>query len=374
MDLRIKDIEVRLVEVDSEPWYREAGEIPRGETRVWHFPLVSLRTECGIVGHTMGYGKQGDGPMTARMIRDFYAPRLIGQDVAYRERLWQEFRRQDRNLRYSKLGIAAMLDVGLWDIAGKAAGMPVARMLGLQRDRVPAYATASRFFTDIESMQREVRERKAQGYHGYKLQIHKGVAEDIRWFEAAREAAGADWRIMQDALGQYSYAEAIEVGYALDRLNFHWFEEPIEESQIDLTRELARRLKTPILFGETLTPFQITNYSHNEPFTMFRGDVNLKFGLTGLRKLMGYCDLRGLLVEIHNTTVPLMDLANLQMACAMGNTAMIEQHHAAFRFGLKDNSVLEIDAEGYLRLPEKPGLGEELDWDWVDRQTVCVVE
>ena len=73
-------------------------------------------------------------------------------------------------------------------------------------------------------------------------------------------------------------------------------------------------------------------------------------------------------LEIHTAASPIIDVANLQVACASELSRFVEAHHPIFRFAIKDNP-LEVDQDGYQRLPDKPGLGIELDWDWIDDNT-----
>jgi L-alanine-DL-glutamate epimerase-like enolase superfamily enzyme len=94
----------------------------------------------------------------------------------------------------------------------------------------------------------------------------------------------------------------------------------------------------------------------------------MKGGITGLRKAMAAAELFGLPLEIHTANTPLLDVANLHVACAAANTEFVENHHPVFRFGLKRHP-LEIDADGCARLPAGPGLGVELDLDWIDDRT-----
>jgi L-alanine-DL-glutamate epimerase-like enolase superfamily enzyme len=92
-------------------------------------------------------------------------------------------------------------------------------------------------------------------------------------------------------------------------------------------------------------------------------------GVTGLRKALAACELFGYNLEIHTASSPLLDVANLHVACSVTNCELLETHHQMFRFGLK-GSPLDPDAAGYVHLPMGPGLGVELDWDWIEDHTV----
>jgi L-alanine-DL-glutamate epimerase-like enolase superfamily enzyme len=320
----------------------------------------------------MAYGKQMEGRAIAHLIRDIYAPRLLGEDPLFTEALWQRLKRKNRDLRNVTDAVLGMLDVALWDLRGKAAGLPIAHLLGLRRTRLPSYATASRFLTTPEQVYAEARTFQAAGYHGYKLQLWDGPARDIPRLRAAREAVGDGFSLMLDAVAGYDFVQALQVGRVLDELGYTWFEEPIPDRQLQLLRRLADALRVPILAAESARLDELPEFVRQGALDIARGDVHIKAGITGLRKALALCELFGLKLEIHTTATPLLDLANLHVACAVDNCDYLESHTAVFRFGLKDDP-LEIDAEGYLNLPPGPGLGARLDWDWIDDHTLEVI-
>jgi L-alanine-DL-glutamate epimerase-like enolase superfamily enzyme len=174
---------------------------------------------------------------------------------------------------------------------------------------------------------------------------------------------------MQDASGGYTYANALKVGRVLEKLNFTWFEEPIPDRQLGLLHRLDDELHLPLLVGETLSLGEMPELFRNKPFGYVRGDVLIKGGITGLQKAFALCDLFGANLEIHTAGTPLLDVANLHVACANKNCEYVELHHPIFRFGIKD-SPLQADEKGYLHVPRQPGLGVTLDWDWIEDHTI----
>ena len=102
--------------------------------------------------------------------------------------------------------------------------------------------------------------------------------------------------------------------------------------------------------------------------TMARGDVLIKGGITGLSKAMHACELFGFNLEIHTANTPLLDVANLHVACASRNTSLVEVHHPIFRFSLKKHPF-DVGTDGCAHLPAGPGLGVELDLDWIEDHT-----
>ncbi len=366
--MKITDLTTRLIAVDPRPRYLD-GRIPPGRPSVWHYPLVTVHTDSGISGHSMAYGPHGDGAALADILHHVYRSELLGENPLHIESLWQKLQRKQRHLYNQRDTLAAVIDVALWDILGKATGQPIATLLGQYRDRVPAYMSAHSEHYSAEQIAREAISARQAGYHGYKLQLRDGPAADIPRLRAAREAVGKDFRLMQDPNSAYSLHEALEVGRVLNACDYHWFEEPIPEAQLANYRYLTQTLRTPILAAETLPLADLANCIQGRVAVMLRGDVLLKGGITGLRKAMAACELAGLNLEIHTANTPLLDVANLHVACAARNTTFMEVHHPVFRFGLKQHPFDSLTDDGMITLPDGPGLGVELDADWIDAHT-----
>lgn len=367
--MKISGLTTRLLKVDASRRYRD-GFVPPGRPSHWFFPLVMVHTDEGIDGYSMAYGPHADGSGLVDLLHDSYLPQIVGGDPEFGEALWQKLARRQRHLYNQTDSLLGVIDVAIWDIRGKAAGKPIAALLGKHTDKRAAYMSAKSEFYTEEEVAAEAAEAKKSGYHGYKLQLRDGPEKDIPRLIAARATVGGEFRLMQDPNSGYSLPEALEVGRALDELGYHWFEEPLPEAQVDHYRRLVRTLRTPILATETSRLAEIPAFLRANAMTMARGDVLIKGGITGLRKAMAACELFGYNLEIHTANTPLLDVANLHVACAAANTTMMEVHHPAFRFGLKKHPF-EIDSQGMIYLPSGPGLGVELDWDWIDANTIA---
>ena len=262
-----------------------------------------------------------------------------------------------------------MVDVALWDIKGKAANLPIAKLLGDSAIGLPCYASSRSERFTAEEVFAEAQLIKAAGFHGYKLQLRAGPPADIPRLRAAREAVGPDFPIMQDPNASYTLNRRLQVGRAIDEFNDHWYEEPLPDQNLAALGQLAAKVRTPLLVGETVRLTELPHYLRAGGHA--RGDTLMKGGVTGLRKAMAMAELFGLNLEIHTANTPLLDVANLHVACASANTAWVENHHPIFRFGLKKHP-LEADAGGFAVLPSLPGLGVELDLDWMENHTAGV--
>ena len=369
--MKITSIESRVIGYDvAEAW---GGILPEGITSSWYeYSFDTFHTDEGIDGHTNQNANLRDGGAMVHVLHGLYAPQLIGEDPLEVERLWHKLRRLNRHAYNLSDGMAGAIDVALWDIRGKVAGMPIATMLGTARKRIGAYATARNIEPTPEAVFEEARTRKEQGYHAFKVQFWDGLARDIPRYRAAREAVGPDYPLMQDAAGMYSYAEALAVGKVLGDLDYTWFEEPIPDRNLFQLQRLTDQLAVPILSGETSRVHELAEGMRMGAFDIARGDVHMKEGITGLRKAAGMADLLGFDLEIHAINQPLLDVANLHVAMSIANCRWSETFHPIYYRGLK-GEPLAIDADGYKHLPTGPGLGVELDWDWIDDNTQSIV-
>jgi len=369
--MKIAKIETRILSIDASAWYK-GKPLPLGETKVWDFPLLSLTTDDGITGYSMPYGKQNEARAIVCLIEDFLAPRLLGQDLARWEQTWAALKMKLRDLRNVTEAFLGMVDVAVWDILGKARNQSIAQMLGLKRRRIPAYQTSTRFFDSIEGFADEARAVKAAGYHGYKLHIWAGPKEDIPVLEIVREAVGPDFPLMIDATSRYTLEEALEVGRALDRLNYTWYEEPVHDNLVDELRTLTASLKTPLLAAESVDVDRLPLYLDRKICAMVRGDCHIKGGITGLSRSMRMAADKGFELEIHAAATPLLDAGNLQVAAAFDNCRFLEVF--PLYFPLLKHNPYQIDAKGFLTVPDGPGLGVELDFDWIDNGTKKLVQ
>ncbi len=366
--MKICGLTTRLLSIDAAPRYR-GGVVPAGLPSTWYFPLVSIHTDAGVDGYSMAYGPHSDGKTCAALLHDSYYPQLAGADPTQIEALWQKLFFRQRHLYNQADTLVGVIDVALWDILGKVTGKPIATLLGQFSTSRPAYLSAQSEQATADEIAAEVCAAKAAGYRGYKLQVRGGPAADIPRLRAAREAIGPDFPLMQDPNSAYSLPEALAVGYALDELGYHWFEEPLPEQQVENYRHLVSKIRTPVLAGETIKLTALPLFFANRSMTMARGDVLIKAGITGLRKAFAACELAGINLEVHTANTPLLDVANLHVACAARNTTWLEVHHPVFRFALQKHPF-DIGSDGLVHLPNGPGLGVELDWEWIEKHTV----
>ena len=331
--------------------------------------VIVVKTDSGLEGYGFGWGTKG-GMRTAHTIAEVFRPELIGNDPLDRERLWHSAHRADRYGGLASFNSYGPLDVALWDIASKSANLPLYKLIGAYRDRIPAYAS-SPFMQSPEDYASLAIEAKLKGFTAFKLHPPGEPGLDIACCEAVRAAVGPEFVLMSDPVGgNYDHEDAVRVGRALEKLEYLWLEEPLYDHDIHGLEQLSRTLDIAICAGEWNSDFfSKINYLRSGAADIIRADVSWTGGITGSLKSAHIAEGFGVNCEMHMTVLSLMDVANLHVALAIKNCRYLELPFPdGATFGIK--KPLEIDNEGYVQAPSAPGLGVEIDWNVINRNTV----
>ncbi len=334
--------------------------------------LVKIETDEGLDGYSFLGLSVHPASLDAKRIVGFLKPMLIGQNPLDRERLYQtlSLRREQVNAH-----VLCAVDLALWDLVGKIAGLPIHCLLGTFRNKIPVYASSEQHPTP-ESYAEQALQVKAAGYHGYKLHPNGRWREDIAACQAVRKAVGDDFTLMLDSRASYDIGEALKVGRAIEELGFLWYEDPLPYADIYNYQKLVEKLDIPVLATE-FTPRWFDEYAPwilNRATDILRGDVMLKGGITSLMKLAHLAEAFGMKIEIHHGSNAVNDFANLHVQMAIKNTTYMEVllPHEAWWYGLVEN--IQIDKDGFAHAPTKPGLGCEIDMALIDRMKIDVLK
>jgi len=388
--MKITDVEIIVVNIpqpgvmDESPAKLEASRLkttirgrPMGldtsenaDVKAPQIVVIVVKTDSELEGYGFGWGTKG-GMRTAHTIAEVFRPELIGNDPLDRERLWHSAHRADRYGGLASFNSYGPLDVALWDIASKSANLPLYKLIGAYRDRIPAYAS-SPFMQGPEEYASLAIEAKLKGFTAFKLHPPGEPDLDIACCEAVRAAVGPEFVLMSDPVGgNYDHGDAVRVGRALEKLEYLWFEEPLYDHDIHGLEQLSRTLDIAICAGEWNSDFfSKINYLRSGAADIIRADVSWTGGITGSLKSAHIAEGFGVNCEMHMTVLSLMDVANLHVALAIKNCRYLELPFPdGATFGIK--KPLEIDNEGYIQAPSAPGLGVEIDWNVINRNTVA---
>ncbi len=355
-------------------WNRLDHSSPSRTPGIEQATLVKITTKQGLIGWGECHAPVAP-TMQARIVRDLFAPLLIGQDARQVDALWQRLYQSERVRGYftgSHLEAIAGVDLVLWDLLGKFANAPVYQLLGgAYRTTIPTYATFSGTYVGRDKSATVIADAKAMAASGFtvlKLALRRGP--DSEEFEMVREIAaaiGPNSQVAVDALGAFQLNEAVRMGHELDRLgNIAWFEDPLVPDDLPRYPELARGVDTAICVGEMLSvPHQFRDLLMHRGADLVNPDLGRAGGITGCRRLAWLADAFGCLWAPHVSTgtAPYMS-ASIHMAVSSPNCAMMEVYNGNKQSGPFGNVLLQEPLDigpGYARVAERPGLGVNFD-------------
>lgn len=328
--------------------------------------LVRLRTDEGIEG----FGLATNYTSIAGAIQAFktgIAEQIVGSDALAPERVYQKlFALTSQRLAHEKgwgreplIRIAAAVDLACWDIVGKAAGLPLYRLFGGFRDKVPCYVTCAyyRDCKDLAELRDEIEKLKAQGHTGFKGKVGGlSLAEDVKRMEVVRDVIGPDRDLMVDVNRAWDLQTAIEGARLLEPLNPRWLEEPVRWA--DDRRELkllARHTRIPLSGGESeLTSYGCRAMLEEQAIQILQFDCTMAGGFTEGRKLAALCELNHVHVAPHHDC-----FIHAQLVAATPAGLIVESFTDPERDPLQAELFENPPkiADGWLTLNDAPGLG-----------------
>jgi L-alanine-DL-glutamate epimerase-like enolase superfamily enzyme len=359
--------------------------------------LVFLQTDTGLVG--VGEAGVAGGPIvsTRTVVERELAPLVVGQDPFHVERLWRlmAVRTRQHGRRGLLMHAIAGVDIALWDLIGKAVDQPLYRVLGAFRERVPAYASGG-FFQEgksIADLADECRAYREQAFRAVKIKVGRNrdgnpfspmelsegndrctttLPEDFERVRAVREAIGPEMGLMVDVNCCWSAETAIKMARAMEPLDLLWLEEPVATDDVDGSAALAAATSIPIAGYETesgLAGFR--NLIDRRAVDVVQVDLSWSGGITEARRIAAYAYAHHLPFAPHVFSGAVNLAASLHLAAAIPNGTYFELDRNVNR--LRDDLIEQpfgIDSDGYLALPEGPGLGITLDERVVRELTV----
>ena len=341
--------------------------------------LVKVTTDDGLVGW-------GEGA-AASLIDGLLAPLLIGHDPMDRAGLWERMFHALYNGN-NAVGLAgsalSALDIALWDLAGKATGLPVCALLGGKvRDKVAVYATGL-YYTEGEFPDRlldEARGYVAAGFKGMKTKVGGlSIAEDVARVRALRDAIGPDIHLMVDANEAYNATTAIRIGQQLADLDLVWFEEPVNAQDLDAYLEVKAALPMAIAGGENLrTRYEFKPYLTRRAYDIVQPDIMHCGGITEMQRICAMANACGIQINPHVWGSPVMIAATLHLAatlppCPPARNAQPYMQEPVMEFDRTPSAIRQelcavpFDQEdSFVLVPTGPGLGIEVDEEVVER-------
>lgn len=369
--MRIEDLTATLWTWDDIPPTRYTKTIASSGSRSTQMALVRIVTDEGADGYSFLGSALGSAENDAAALIARFKPMLIGEDALARERIWQTMMRRARG---QMLRVIGAVDVALWDLAGRAAGVPVHRLIGSYRNSVPAYASSA-VLPSPEAYAEEALRHKETGWTAYKIHPPAEPDLDIEICTAVRKAVGDDFRLMLDSTWSYSYVQALKVGHAVQELGFYWYEDPLVEDDIYHYVKLKQNLAIPIMATEypAAGPTSYAPWVLERATDFLRGDVAVKGGITSCLKTAHLAEAFHMNYEVHHGGNSLNNVANLHLLMAIPNCEYFEVllPDGAQKHGLVED--IEVDSAGLVHAFDEPGLGAKIDFDRIEAKRTAVL-
>ena len=338
--------------------------------------VTRVYADNGPVGECYLGDDFGIGAAVVRCIRDTLQPALKGLDPRQIERCWDEMRRFTRTIlgdRRVALQAQAAVDMALWDMLGKVADMPLYRMWGGYRSRLPVIAIAG-YYEDGKrpaDYGAEAEQLRLMGMGGMKLKVGgMKPSDDAARARAIRDAVGHDFRLAVDANQAWTVAQALEFCRATGDLELMWCEEPCHwDNDRRMLAELRARVDVPICAGQS----EISSGGCRELMAAGALDIcNFHAGYGGgvseWRRVAGMAQCFGL--QLAHTGEPQL---SIQLMAAYANAICLEVYHPDrdplfYRSPIDPASIID----GFCEVPDRAGWGLEMDAAYIKRYTVAV--
>jgi galactonate dehydratase len=336
-----------------------------------NFLFVVVDTDEGIYG--VGESGLSGRELAVMGALEHFKPLLIGQDPMRIEHLWQMLFRGGFFPAERVLSSAiSAIDIALWDIKGKALGVPIYDLLGGRvRDKVVCYPHNAGHAMEIEPLVESCLQTKAEGWKfvrwglpqdGAVLEPRASVLAAIKQFQAVREAVGEDIELCFDVHTRLDLPDALWLCNEVETVRPYFMEDPLRSENPDSFKTFRPRTRVPLAAGEQFSSkWEFRQLIEEDLIDYARVDLCIVGGFTEAKKVAGWCETHYVKMATHNPLGPVSSAACLQFNLAVSNFGVQEQPRKPRSFL---NDVVPDQPEwqnGYLLPPTAPGLGITFD-------------
>ena len=370
-DLDIARVRVYVVAPDVTPLYRFTGT---DAPFTMHCNIVRLTTRGGIEGAAGVDSGEGNGDRHgfAEAFRPVIGG-LIGRNVLQRAAINADM------LAARAAPIPdpeSLIDIAMWDAVARDADMPLFRMLGGARERIPAYASSPVFDT-VEGYLDYVRLIQGLGYPAVKFHTQCNPDFDLEMTSAVTAAfASTGLRFMVDLEQLYDYDNAVRLGRALADMPCDWLEAPLVDTDIDAYAELRSAVGVDIIAaGNTVVELPaMADAIARGAWSRLRCDPCNVGGIAVAMKAMALAGAHGLKTELQSYGYPLSQAANLHVMLGVAGCSYFEHPVPVEHYEYACANPIRIEADGCVAAPDGPGLGLDLDWDRIEADASLVID
>ncbi len=316
--------------------------------------LVRIQTDEGVEGIGLG-----SGGAIWRSTIERLAPLLIGEDPINTERLWSKMWVPKLIGRRGLTTRAiSSIDIGLWDLRAKVAGMPLYKLLGGFRDKVPTYIAGGYYEEGkgLKELAAEMEENVRMGAQAIKMKVGAvPIAQDVERVRVVRDAIGPDVKLLVDANCAYRWYSAVQFARQIEQYDIFWFEEPVGPDDYDGHRKLAQATSIPIATGENeYTRYGFRDLIRHDAAAIFNADAKVLGGVTEFMKVAALAQAHDLDIAPHGS----QDI-HVHLVAAISNGLILEFYRDNFdpMWGKIYEETLRLNADGTVSPPAAAGIG-----------------
>ncbi|HBQ6717911.1 TPA: mandelate racemase family protein [Klebsiella quasipneumoniae subsp. similipneumoniae] len=381
--MKIESVNVTVFQYPTRRVSDSAGHSHPGGESMAKMAMLTITADDGAQGFSFA------PPEVVRpfVVNTFFRKVLVGQDPFNRERIWQDLNHWQRGSAHQLTERAlSFVEQALWDLIGRSLKMPVYKLLGGYRDTVPAYGSTMcgddlpGGLSTPEEYAAFAEKLVARGYKAIKLHtwmppisFAPNPKMDIKACAAVREAVGPDIDLMIDGYHWYSRAEALWIGKELEKLNFAWFEEPMEEDSMSSYAWLAENLSIPIVGPESFggKHHMRAEWVKAGACDILRAGANGVGGITPTMKVAALAESFGMDCEVHGNGAASLAVVGAIRNCRWYERGLLHpfldyDEPAAYLYSIVD----PMDDQGFVHLSQRPGLGEDINFAYIEANTV----
>jgi L-alanine-DL-glutamate epimerase-like enolase superfamily enzyme len=350
----VKESTLRITHVEGHRVFQPAVDPPfawrrglLGSAPDAEIAVLRIGTDAGVEGVAM-LPRPGAGVVVADLVERLLRDQLVGQDPLQRELHWHRIWELDR-IEELPLPVLGLVDIALWDLAGRLVGQPTWQVLGGYRDKIGAYASTATF-DSIEEYLDVATQCIELGYHAFKVHAWGDVRKDAELARRLRAHVGADLPLMYDGSAGFDLPDAIYLGRALADADFLWYEEPMREFSVNAYQQLARSVDVPLLVAETSDGVHMNSadfIAAGAATFGVRAGTQMRGGITGCMRTAHLADAFRIRAEVHGP-----EITSRHLCMAIPNTTYFESLVTSTTVTKKP----EIDLDGFVHAPTGPGI------------------
>ena len=362
-------MKIKEVELQSYSWPRPKP-ISNGKYtyRTVDLNLVHIHTDEGLTGIGWGGGTAATRPGAVNSVLvEHFKQALIGEDPFCYRRLWENmWLPKIVGRRGMTTHVISAIDIALWDLMGKTVGKSVHKLLGGFSDRVPAYIAGGYYEEGkgLKELAQEMEENLRLGAKAVKMKVGGvSINQDVERIKTVRDTIGPDIKLLVDANNAYAAYEATELARKMEPYDIFWFEEPVAPDDYRGHAQVARSTIIPIATGENeYTRYGFRDLIEHESAAIINADAQILGGITEFMHVASLAAAHDLRVAPHGDQE-----VHIHLVAAIANGLILEFYRESVDplRGRIFREPLTLDNDGCVKVPDRPGLGMEPDYELI---------